>query len=216
MAVRPPSTSPYSQSDLKRFYRDSLPLWFRVLAVLLILIAGGIGGVGIYSAYTQKALFLTNSLVALGQQGDFFGGHFSAILGLVTIVFVVASFLLERQRARRSALRDTFLRGVDQINESRKAAPPEERQSLGKELPVDPVTLRLVNYYARVALANPDEDELLLILNIPITGTLRTAIEKDAEGRHDYPFAWHALQKYRALERQMHLEKRGIKDGRAA
>jgi uncharacterized membrane protein len=203
---RPPS-SPYSESDLKKFYRESLPLPFWVLAALLLLIAGVIAFAGFWSAFTQKTIFSAEPLPALGQQGDFFGGHFSAILGLVTIVFVVASFLLERQRARRSALRDTFLRGVDQITESRRT-PPQDNQSRPPS-PVDPVTLRLVNYYARVALANPDE-ELLLILNIPITGSLRTAIEEDAKGRNDYPFAWEALKKYRASETQMHRGKKGI------
>jgi len=146
-----------------------------------------------------------DQVAALGSQGDFFGGHFSAILGLVTIVFVVASFLLERQRTRRATLRELFLKGVDQIISSRASA-RSETQYEG----VDPVSLRLVNYYARVALANADESELLLILNIAITGPLRTAVEKDAEGRHDYPFAWEALQKYRAAEMQMHKQKKNI------
>ena len=92
--------------------------------------------------------FKPRSGPASSIQGDFFGGHFSAVLGLVTIVFVVASFLLERQRARRATLRELFLKGVDQIISSRSSVPGDTQYE-----GVDPVSLRLVNYYARVALA---------------------------------------------------------------
>lgn len=197
--------SPYSESDLKGFYRESLPWVFWVTAALLLAGAVTIAIIGVASGITSTPIFRLDQVSALGSQGDFFGGHFSAILGLVTIVFVGASFLLERQRARRAALRELFLKGLDQIISSRKTTPSDAQYEA-----VDPVSLRLVNYYARVALANADETELLLILNIGITGALRTAIEKDAEGRHDYPFAWEALHKYRAHETKMHRQKKHI------
>jgi hypothetical protein len=75
---------------------------------------------------------------------------------------------------------------------------------------MSPVSPRLVNYCARVALANPNENELLLILNIPVTGALRSAIEEGAKDRRDYPFAWQALQKYRTLETQMHRGQKNL------
>lgn len=200
-----PKSSPYSASDLKTFYRESLPWLFWLVAILLLAAAVIIAGIGVRSGVYSAPVLNATQVPALGAQGDFFGGHFSAILGLVTIVFVLASFLLERQRTRRAALRGLFLKGVDQIISSRRSE-PKDAQYDG----VDPISLRLVNYYSRVALANPDESELLVILNIAITGSLRTAIEKDAEGRHDYPFASEALQKYRDAEAQMHKQKKNI------
>jgi uncharacterized membrane protein len=197
--------SPYSESDLKKFYRESLPWLFWVLAALLLVAAITIAWIGVISGVSGAPVLNPSQITTLGSQGDFFGGHFSAILGLVTIVFIMASFLLERQRTRRAALRELFLKGVDQIISSRASAPTDAQYE-----GVDPVSLRLVNYYARVALANPDERELLLILNIAVTGTLRTAIEKDAKDRHDYPFASEALRKYRAAEAQMHKQKKNI------
>src|SRR5437016_6338874 len=96
----------YSKSDLKRFYRESLPCVFWLIATLLLVAAIIIAIIGVWSGITNTPILDADKLTALGSQGDFFGGHFSAILGLVTIVFIVASFLLERQRTRRATLRE--------------------------------------------------------------------------------------------------------------
>jgi hypothetical protein len=156
-----------------------------------------------------NAMMTESDLPGLGQQGDFFGGHFTAVVGLVTIVLVGLSVLLERDESRRFALREAFLRGTDQIVKSLRR--PQQEGAEGDNAEPTALTLRFVNYYARVALAHENDQELLIILNIPITGALRNKIEELAGNpNNNYPFAVEALKRFKEYEENMHLTRKGI------
>jgi hypothetical protein len=191
-------------SDLARFYRPKLPLYFIVFALVGTAMAAGIFGAGIFSVISVRPA-ITGDLNQLGLQGDFFGGHFSAIVGLLTLLVVGAAFFIERQESRRFALREQFAQAISLIVSSFEQSEEENAKP-------SIMTYRLVNYYARVALAHPEDKELLIMLNVPITGTLRRELEamiKDKDNK--YPFACKALADFKVYEESIHLDRKGIK-----
>jgi hypothetical protein len=201
-------------SDLTRFHKVTLPRYFWILSAIAVALAATICVLGIYSWCTKKAILSGTQICELGQQGDFFGGHFSAIVGLITLLLVGAGVLIERQESRRYALREQFAEGLKLIVDSFKAPIESKSADRASESYAIPsiLTYRLVNYYSRLALAHKDDKELLIILNVPITGKLRTELEDMcSEKECSYPFACEALLEFKKYEREMHLSRKGIK-----
>jgi len=135
------------------------------------------------------------TLSELGQLGDFFGGHTAALVGSLTLLAVLffsyhsgkqQQQFFERQSedTQRLAQRQYFLDGLNVIAQWDLKSPGCDQ------------TMRLLDYYARVALDATDE-ELLLLLNTVITAEVRRNLEgkKGTFKSTNYPFACEALER---------------------
>lgn len=141
----------------------------------------------------------TENLTELGQLGDFFGGHFSAFVGSVTLLVVLffsyhqgkqqeEHIVRQELQASKQASRQAFLDGINLITQW-------DIQNPGCDQ-----ALRLLDYYGRLALKSDDE-ELLLLLNTVVTAQLRKNLEgKNGSYRStNYPFACEAMERIRPL-----------------
>lgn len=138
-------------------------------------------------------------LEELAQLGDFFGGHFSAFVGSITLLIVLffsfhqgkqqeEHFARQELLATQQAERQAFLDGINLITQW-------DIQSPGCDQ-----AMRLLDYYSRLALRSDDE-ELLLLLNTVVTAQLR----KNLEGKNgsfkstNYAFACEVIERIRPL-----------------
>jgi hypothetical protein len=190
-------------------YAKQTPRWLKVALVVTGLLAlvpiANLVFMGVQNltfAY-QGAL----SISALGQLGDFFGGHTAAFAGSTSLVVVLfftfhqarqqAHFFEAQQRgAAHHAERDFFLQGINLITQWDLASPGCDQ------------CLRLLDYYGRVALAAEDR-ELPLLLNTVITAKIRENLEgkNGSFKRTNYPYACEVMEKIALLREE---------DGRAA
>ena len=190
-------------------YAKNTPLWLKIAlfaAGLLALVPiANLVFMGVHNltfAYRGDL-----SISALGQLGDFFGGHTAAFAGSTSLVVVLfftfhqahqqAHFFAAQQReASQNADRNSFLQGINLITQLDLASPGCDQ------------CLRLLDYYGRLALKAEDR-ELSLLLNTVITAKIRKNLEgKNGSFRQtNYPYACEIMKKIAQLREE---------DGRAA
>jgi len=124
---------------------------------------------------------------AQGAQGDFIGGHLGTIIGSITLIVVILAAYHQARDDPKFRIRDYFLNGIGAIS-SYEAQQPATEQAL-----------RLLDYFALVAL-ELDDNELLLILNTVIARDIRKRIEEiDEAGGREYPNAIAARRQIQKL-----------------
>lgn len=140
------------------------------------------------------------NLSSLGPQGDFFGGHVAAITGSLTLIVVIISAHLQQVYERTFRLREHFLSGLTIIGQYDVAKPGCEQ------------ALRLLDYYASLALELEDT-ELLILLNTVMTKEIRSRLEElDGQKQPDiYVSARAAKQKIGEVLRDHHLARKNKK-----
>lgn len=182
-------------------YLKETPLWMIVVLVVFCLFAilpiANLIVVGYKNLNIGRPSHF--SLSELGQLGDFFGGHTSAFAGSLSLIVVLfftfhqakqqrVFFLSQQADTSRTTNRQFFLEGVNLITQWDIKSPGCDQ------------SMRLLDYYSRVALQSEDR-ELLLLLNTVITAQIR----KNLEGKNggfkatNYPSACEAIEKIRLL-----------------
>lgn len=139
------------------------------------------------------------SVIELGAQGDFFGGHIAAITSSLTLLVVLITGFLQQSTDRAFRLREHFLSGLTVIGQYDVANPGCEQ------------ALRFLDYYSRLAIELKN-DELLLLLNTVITKEIRSKLEiYDKENTPDiYVYARTAKKQIAALLKAHHMERKGL------
>lgn len=141
-----------------------------------------------------------------GWQGDFFGGHFGSGVGAITLGVVIWTSYLqlsrqqtileqERRDTRRFFLEQSLLQGVDLISQW------ELKESGG------PQAMRLLDHFSRVALAEND-DELLLLLNTVMTAEIRKNLESTGYLSTSYSYAAEAHKKIGELRKSREMARK--------
>lgn len=140
------------------------------------------------------------NLSSLGTQGDFFGGHVAAITGSLTLIVVLISAHLQQVFDRTFRLREHFLAGLAIIGQYDVAKPGCEQ------------ALRLLDYYALLALELED-NELLILLNTVMTKEIGSRLEElDGQKQPDiYVSARAAKQKIGEVLRDHHIARKNKK-----
>jgi hypothetical protein len=145
------------------FYSQRTPtlirqtLWALGVAALCVL------AIGLYAILVGHAVIPEPS--SLGQQGDFFGGHIAALIGSVTLAFVIYTSYVQSRQTELFFMRQYFLSGVEHIAEALQA---------GDHIRV----ARLLDYFSRLALSRSD-DELYLILELALTPAVEGVIAEE-------------------------------------
>jgi hypothetical protein len=196
-------------------YRKHTPPWMIGVGLGLGLLAVLVIASALWSARFVLVLFGEpfKSLEQLSQLGDFFGGHITAFVGSITLLVVLffsyhqgkqqeEFFASQEQRTAKHAERQAFLDGINLITQWDIRSPGCDQ------------SMRLLDYYARLALKSDDE-ELLLLLNTVITAQIR----KNLEGKNgsykstNYPFACEAVERVRPLrERDGRAQRTRLKE----
>ncbi len=186
---------------MRYLYHKETPRW--MLALLLVVALFSLLPIGnlIVVGYRHLKFGLASglTLTELGQLGDFFGGHTSAFAGSLSLVVVLfftfhqakqqrAFFLAQQADTSKTAIRQSFLEGINLITQWDIESPGCDQ------------CLRLLDYYARLAIQS-DDRELLLLLNTVITAKIRQNLEgKNGSFRvTNYPYACDAMERIRPL-----------------
>lgn len=137
-----------------------------------------------------------------GQQGDFFGGHLGPIFGSLTLITVIYTgyvqqrqqndfFAKQQKKAEEALFYQSFTQGIDLISQW-------DRQDPGC-----PQSLRLVDYYAKIAI-NRNDPELYRLLNTVITGEMRNLFKGRSGVQYitNYPYAIVALERIKEIRKE--------------
>lgn len=185
-------------------YLQKTPSWMKVALLLTASVALFPLGNLVYLGTHHLELGFTDalSLTSLGQLGDFFGGHTAAFAGSMSLLVVLfftfhqakqQALFFETQRTEgiQQANRTFFLEGVNLISQWDIASPGCDQ------------SLRLLDYYGRIALRSQDK-ELLLILNTVVTAQIRANLEgKNGSFRKtNYPYACKAIERIAELRKE--------------
>lgn len=182
-------------------YLQNTPTWMKAVGIGLTIIALIVfatairNGVAVLSLDGKSA----KDLSELGLLGDFFGGHFSAFVGSITLLIVLffsyhqakqqeQHIARQEAQAAKQAERQAFLDGINLITQWDIQSPGCDQAML------------LLDYYGRLA-TRSDDEELLLMLNTVITAQLRKNLEGKTGSyrRTNYPFACEAHERIRSL-----------------
>jgi chromosomal replication initiation ATPase DnaA len=148
------------------------------------------------------ALFYESSttLGELAGQGEFFGGHVTAITSSLTLIIVIAASYMQQAYDRTFRLREQFLAGLSVIGQYDIAKPGCEQ------------AMRLLDHYSELALELGDS-ELLLLLNSVMTSEIRARLEKlDELKKSDiYVSARAAKKRIAEILRDHHMRRKGLK-----
>jgi hypothetical protein len=181
-------------ADFNQLSPASTPWTLRSIVAAIVLLGIAMGGIAVYSIV--RGPLLTNAS-ELGTQGDFFGGHFAASIGAITLAIVIYTSYLQSLQQERFFSRQYFIQGIDLI-----ATAIREHDSI--------TALRLIEYYSRLALSRRDS-ELFLILNTVLCGDTRKILETpDKNTRGNYPFAVDAMEEIGSLLKQQSLKRKGL------
>jgi hypothetical protein len=139
-----------------------------------------------------------SSVEGRGQQGDFFGGHLSALFGCLTLLVVLYFGWRQRKDDREERKRESFLAGLDLIAQYDLKEPGCEQ------------AMRILDYYSKLALEDGKE-EWLWMLNVVITKDVRKKLETLKEQKQEiYIHAQEVHQKIHEVFERYHKKKKGI------
>jgi uncharacterized membrane protein len=138
------------------------------------------------------------SLEGRGQQGDFFGGHLSALFGCLTLLVVLYFGWRQREDDREARTREGFLAGLDLIAQYDLKSPGCEQ------------AMRILDYYSKIALEDGKE-EWLWMLNVVITKDIRKNLEELRDQKKEiYIHAQDVHKKIHQVFERYHKKKKGI------
>lgn len=181
---------------LKDGYLVVVPRHLRVVAWILGLI--GLCILVLFSCALYSGTSVLGNPEKLGQQGDFFGGHVAAFVGCITLLVVVITGYLQVELDRKFRIKEHFINGINVISNYDIKEPGCEQ------------AMRLLDYYASVALAIGDT-ELLLMLNTVITDKIREQIRTIQEQESEaYPSAVAARVRIQEILEKHHKQRKGI------
>jgi len=141
---------------------------------------------------------LFSSLEGRGQQGDFFGGHLSALFGCLTLLVVLYFGWRQREDDREARKREGFLAGLDLIAQYDLKSPGCEQ------------AMRILDYQSKLALEDGNE-EWLWMLNVVITKDIRKKLEDLRDQKQEiYIHAQEVHQKIHEEFPRYHKKKKGI------
>ena len=171
----------------------------KIAKVLLVIV------LGLFSAMLAVIFVRTwiygpifSSLDGRGQQGDFFGGHLSALFGCLTLLIVLFFGWRQREDDREARKRESFLAGLDLIAQYDLKAPGCEQ------------AMRILDYYSKLALEDGRE-EWLWMLNVVITKEIRKKLEDLRDQKKEtYIHAQEVHQKIHEVFERYHKKKKGI------
>jgi len=182
-------------SDLANLYRNKVSLTLTLTLVALTVLGVFALSIGLWSAWYARPAIA--ACPQLAEQGEFIGGHLAAAAGMLTLAIVIYTGFTQSQQQQRFFMRRYFLQGVEMI---------ERGFQIGDRLHA----FRLIDYFARLAQSERD-DELFLILNTGLSGTIRKTFESpDESTRNNYPFAVGAIGDIGRIQEKMALARKGI------
>jgi hypothetical protein len=131
------------------------------------------------------------TLEQLGQTGDFLGGHIASFAGALSLALVLFFTFHQSQQQSSSSERAFFLEGINLITQWDLNKPGCDQ------------SMRLLDYYSRLALKSNDK-ELLLILNTVITAEIRANLngENGSFKRTNYPYARTAVDQIASIRKE--------------
>jgi uncharacterized membrane protein (Fun14 family) len=181
-------------SDLKQYYASKTPLSIMLLMLPIIFLSIGLVALGVVSIVRGPIFTLPESL---SQQGNFFGGYITAIVGSLTFVAVIITSFKQSQQQERYFMRQYFLQGTELISSAMRSQD-------------DLQALRIIDYFSRLALSSED-DELFLVLNTILAGKIRKQLEQpDKNTLGNYPFAVKAVSKIGSIQKEKALNRKAI------
>jgi len=170
-----------------------VPKTLTLAVVISSFIAAVVFGIAVYSLCSGQPLFAVPE--KLGSQGDFFGGHLAAVAAILTLAIIIYTSFTQGQQQQRFFMRDYFLHGVELIADAVQRGAQDR-------------ALRLVDYFARLAESEKD-DELFLVLNTALVGPLRSTLEKhEAHTVSNYPFAVAVLDDIGRIQKEKALARK--------
>jgi len=181
---------------LKEGYLVVVPRHLQVVAWILGLI--GLCILLLFSSALYSGTSVLGDPEVLGQQGDFFGGHVAAFVGCITLLVVVITGYFQVELDRKFRIKEHFINGINVISNYDIKEPGCEQ------------AMRLLDYYASIALAIGDA-ELLLMLNTVMTKRIREEIRDIEQKRSEnYPNAVAARAKIQVLLEKHFKAKKGL------
>lgn len=181
-------------ADLNQLSPSNTPWMLKAIVAAIVLLGLAVAVACVYSAVYGPIL---SDTAQLGTQGDFFGGHLAAAVGALTLAIVIYTSYQQSLQQERFFSRQYFIQGVELI-----AAAIRENDAT--------TALRLIEYYARLALSKRDA-ELFLILNTILCGDIRKQLESpDKNIAGNYPFAVDAVVEIGTLLKKQSLLRKGI------
>lgn len=183
-------------SDLREYYSPKTSFGVKLMILVISVLCIGLVGIGIISI-VRGPIFIVSE--PLSQQGSFFGGYLTAIVGLLTLTAVVLIGFKQSLQQERYFMRNYFLQGLELIS---SAIQNED----------DFQALRVIDYFSRLAISSED-DELFLVLNTILYGNIRKQLEQPEDHmRNNYPFAVETISRIGNIQRTKALSRKGIKD----
>jgi uncharacterized membrane protein len=173
-----------------------------IVIVFLAAFAVGTLGVFVWSGFRGAVFSVTE---ARGQQGDFIGGHLSALFSSITLIAVLyfgwrqrEEDKLRRQKEGETRKREAFLAGLDLICQYDIKSPGSEQ------------AMRILDYYSKLAVDDGSEDWLWM-LNTVITKAIRKNLDDLMKDERDiYPHAQAARLKIQEMLETYHKERKGL------
>ena len=167
------------------------PLWGYCYGIYHIIIA---------SSQTKNAESL-GIMASLGQQGDFFGGHLSAAVGIVTVCLVIFYNYRQGKSEDKYYRRKLIMDGIQIIAKFKQDNQTDQ-------------CFRLYEYFSRISTESND-DETYLLLNTIIEGEHRKIVESAIENNtqhtlNNYPYTCKFIKEVGGIIKNMHLKRKGI------
>ena len=170
------------------------PAQFLVVLILAIISAA------IFAVFLWTCAYgpVFSLLEGPSQQGDFIGGHLSALFGCLTLIVVLYFGWQQRKEDNKTRKRESFLAGLDLIAQYDLKEPGCEQ------------AMRILDYYSKLALED-GEDEWLWMLNVVITKEIRKKLEEaKAQKQEVYRHAQDARDKIQKVLECYHKKRKGI------
>jgi hypothetical protein len=182
--------------------RLTIPWW--LLGIILVPVVLCIPSIVLWAeAIAHHGLDLSRStdtikFSELGEEGEFFGGNVAAITSSLTLMIVLATTYIQRSTDQRYRIREHFLAGLAVVGQYDVANPGCEQ------------ALRLLDYYSSIAM-NPEDSDLLLLLNSVITKDIRARLDDlDADPKSEiYINARAARRRIGELLKAHHMRRKG-------
>lgn len=185
-----------------------------VFIVVCLLLATFVGW-SAFSAWRTHSVIFPQEMAALGQQGDFFGGHIASLVGSLTLALAILLGYFQTVETTRANLRSHFVEGMNLIF---AAMPPLESpnptqssvtQQFLKRLPRTPHgSMKILDYYARLAL-QLDDEEFYFILNTIISGDIKKAVRREiAQKSENYVYAQKIWQRIGELRMNTEMDRK--------
>ena len=172
--------------------------------VITVLAAFAVGTLSVFfwSGFRGAIFSVTE---ARGQQGDFIGGHLSALFSSITLIAVLYFGWRQReedkdrrQREDETRKREAFLAGLDLIAQYDLKDPGCEQ------------AMRILDYYSKLAVEDGKE-EWLWMLNVVITKEIRRKLEELKDQKKEvYIHAQEARDKIQDIFERYYKTKKGI------